>query len=140
MKANPTHRMCGVEFGPAPPGQPGSIYRMERGSTAAQHSLYCLQYAFSDLAMGDSSSSGLASARAHGPSAIAGLGARLRAPHLFPGDLRGPGTVSGNLLRAANWVLLGHTTGRGKDDHTNRRTAPLKRYSGFRCTGGSGSY
>jgi len=92
--------------------------RMECGSAAPEHPLHCIQYAFSDPALGDGSSSGLASARAHGPSAIAGLGARLRAPHLFSGDLRGPGTVSGNLLPRSQLGAAGaHDRARQRRPH-----------------------
>src|SRR5947209_18626131 len=74
------------------------MYRTERRSAAALHPLPCLQYAISDSALGDGSSLGLVSSRPHGPPAIAGLGATLRAPNLFSGILCGPGTVSRNLL------------------------------------------
>jgi hypothetical protein len=33
---------------------------------------------------------------------------------------------AGTSYRAANWIYLGLTTGRGKDDHTNRPNRPLK--------------
>jgi hypothetical protein len=32
----------------------------------------------------------------------------------------------GTCYRAANWVLMGQTTGRGKDDHTNKPNRSLK--------------
>ncbi|MEZ4447800.1 MAG: DUF4338 domain-containing protein [Polyangiaceae bacterium] len=32
----------------------------------------------------------------------------------------------GTCYRAANWIQLGRTTGRGKDDHTNRVNRPIK--------------
>lgn len=32
----------------------------------------------------------------------------------------------GTCYRAANWIHLGRTTGRGKDDHTNRVNRPIK--------------
>lgn len=37
----------------------------------------------------------------------------------------------GTCYRAANWVLLGRTTGRGKDDHTNRVNRSLKEVLGY---------
>jgi len=37
-----------------------------------------------------------------------------------------PTRSRGTCYRAANWVLLGQTTGRGKDDHTNRPNRPQK--------------
>jgi len=44
--------VSGVEFGTATSGQPGPLYRLERGSTSAEHPLYRLQHAFSDSALG----------------------------------------------------------------------------------------
>jgi hypothetical protein len=32
----------------------------------------------------------------------------------------------GTCYRAANWVVLGRTTGRGKDDHTHKQNRPIK--------------
>ncbi len=37
-----------------------------------------------------------------------------------------PARFRGTCYRAANWVVVGHTTGRGKDDHTNRPNRPIK--------------
>jgi len=37
-----------------------------------------------------------------------------------------PERFAGTCYRAANWVSLGRTTGRGKDDHTNRPNRSLK--------------
>lgn len=37
-----------------------------------------------------------------------------------------PQRFRGTCYRAANWILLGLTTGRGKDDHTNRPNRPVK--------------
>src|SRR5436190_8600827 len=42
-----------------------------------------------------------------------------------------PGRFRGTCYRAANWQLLGRTTGRGKDDHTNRPNRPIKEVLGF---------
>jgi len=38
---------------------------------------------------------------------------------------------AGTCYRAANWVYLGQTTGRGKDDQTNRANRPLKDVLGY---------
>ena len=46
----------------------------------------------------DGAAPGLAHPRPHGPPDLAGLGAPLRAPDLFSGNLRRPGTVSRDLL------------------------------------------
>jgi hypothetical protein len=37
-----------------------------------------------------------------------------------------PGRFRGTCYRAANWIVLGHTTGRGKDDLTHRPNRPIK--------------
>lgn len=42
-----------------------------------------------------------------------------------------PTRFSGTCYRAANWVYLGQTTGRGKDDHTHRANRPRKDVLGY---------
>ncbi|MGA2186352.1 MAG: DUF4338 domain-containing protein [Bryobacteraceae bacterium] len=42
-----------------------------------------------------------------------------------------PTRFRGTCYRAANWELLGHTTGRGKDDQTNRPNRPIKEVLGY---------
>lgn len=37
-----------------------------------------------------------------------------------------PSRFRGTCYRAANWIVVGETTGRGKDDHTNRPNRPVK--------------
>ena len=37
-----------------------------------------------------------------------------------------PERFRGSSYRAANWIVVGETTGRGKDDHTNRANRPIK--------------
>ena len=37
-----------------------------------------------------------------------------------------PAQFRGTCYRAANWIALGHTTGRGKDDRTHRPNRPVK--------------
>jgi Domain of unknown function (DUF4338) len=43
-----------------------------------------------------------------------------------------PERFRGTCYRAANWVMLGRTTGRGKDDHTNRPNRSIKEVLGLR--------
>jgi len=38
---------------------------------------------------------------------------------------------AGTCYRAANWIYLGQTTGRGKDDHTYRPNRSLKAVFGY---------
>ena len=35
------------------------------------------------------------------------------------------------ITKPINWVLLGHTTGRGKNDHTNKPNRPIKEVLGL---------
>jgi hypothetical protein len=45
-----------------------------------------------------------------------------------------PERFRGTCYRAANWVLMGHTTGRGKDDQTNRPNRSIKEVLGYALT------
>ena len=45
-----------------------------------------------------------------------------------------PERFRGTCYRAANWIDLGQTTGRGKDDHTNRPNRPRKDVLGYPLT------
>lgn len=45
-----------------------------------------------------------------------------------------PERFRGTCYRAANWVVLGRTTGRGKDDHTNRPNRSRKEVLGYPLT------
>src|SRR5215471_15522872 len=118
MGAGAAPGLLGVEFGAAPPGEPGSLHRLERGGTAAQHSPDCLQHAVSDSAVGPGAALGIAPARPHGAPALAGLGAYLWAPYLFLGNICGPRTVSRDLLPGCQLGGVGtnHGTGQGRSD------------------------
>jgi hypothetical protein len=45
-----------------------------------------------------------------------------------------PERFRGTCYRAANWVLMGRTTGRGKDDQTNRPNRSIKQVLGYPLT------
>jgi hypothetical protein len=45
-----------------------------------------------------------------------------------------PERFRGTCYRAANWVVLGRTTGRGKNDHTNRPNRSIKEVLGYPLT------
>jgi hypothetical protein len=52
-------------------------------------------------------------------------------PIYFAETFIDPGRFRGTCYRAANWVLLGYTTGRGKNDHTNKPNRPIKEVLGL---------
>ena len=55
-------------------------------------------------------------------------------PIYFAETFIDPGRFHGTCYRAANWQLLGLTTGRGKDDHTNKPNRPIKQILGLPLT------
>ena len=55
-------------------------------------------------------------------------------PVVFLETFVDPARSRGTCYRAANWVVLGETTGRGKDDHTNRPTRSRKTILGYPLT------
>ena len=55
-------------------------------------------------------------------------------PIYFAETFIDPGRFRGTCYRAANWILLGHTTGRGKDDQTNKPNRPIKEVLGMPLT------
>jgi hypothetical protein len=55
-------------------------------------------------------------------------------PMYFAETFIDPGRFRGTCYRAANWQLLGVTTGRGKNDHTNKPNRPIKEVLGFPLT------
>jgi hypothetical protein len=52
-------------------------------------------------------------------------------PVVFLETFVDPTRFAGTCYRAANWVLLGRTTGRGKNDQTGRPNRPLKEILGY---------
>jgi hypothetical protein len=52
-------------------------------------------------------------------------------PVLFTETFVDPTRYRGTCYRAANWVWMGRTTGRGKNDHTGRPNRPLKDVWGY---------
>jgi hypothetical protein len=55
-------------------------------------------------------------------------------PIYFAETFTDPTRFRGTCYRAANWVWLGQTTGRGKNDQTNRVNRPLKDVLGYPLT------
>ena len=52
-------------------------------------------------------------------------------PVYFAETFIDPERFRGTCYRAANWVLLGHTTGRGKNDQTNKANRPGRNLLGL---------
>ncbi|HLI84370.1 MAG TPA: Druantia anti-phage system protein DruA [Bryobacteraceae bacterium] len=52
-------------------------------------------------------------------------------PVYFAETFIDPGRFRGTCYRAANWQLLGLTTGRGKNDQTNKPNRPIKEILGL---------
>ena len=57
-----------------------------------------------------------------------------RHPIYFLETFVDPERFRGTCYYAANWVLLGKTTGRGKDDHSNRPNRSIKQVLGYWLT------
>jgi hypothetical protein len=55
-------------------------------------------------------------------------------PIYFAETFIDPGRFRGTCYRAANWQLLGLTTGRGKNDQTNKPNRPIKEILGLPLT------
>jgi hypothetical protein len=55
-------------------------------------------------------------------------------PVYFAETFIDPGRFRGTCYRAANWKFLGVTTGRGKNDHTNKPNRPIKEILGLPLT------
>ena len=52
-------------------------------------------------------------------------------PVVFLETFVDPTRFAGTCYRAANWIWLGRTTGRGKDDQKHRPNRPLKEILGY---------
>jgi hypothetical protein len=122
----PAGGRSGVVLVSPPSGRAGPLHRLEPGGAAAQPSSNCLQHALSDSAWVKVP---------HLASHILGrMAARISAdweapyahPIYLPETLVDPQRFRGTCYLAANWKVLGETTGRGKDDQTHRPNRSLK--------------
>ena len=106
----------------------------QRGSAAAQHPLHRLQHALSDPALGPGAASGVTHS-GEGDQGLSDDWERMYGhPVYFAETFIDPGRFRGTCYRAANWQLLGLTTGRGKNDQTNKPNRPIKEILGLPLT------
>jgi len=67
----------------------------------------------------------------HGPGTLSRLAAPVRAPDYFLETFIDPGRFVGTCYKAANWIGLGETTGRAKDDMHHLANRPVKQVLGY---------
>src|SRR5208283_1499239 len=89
-------------------------YCLERISPPSQPAFLGLQHALSDSAVGGGTALGFAPSRSHGEAVVGGLGMPLPTPHLFSGNLRGPGAVPRHLLPRCQLDSLRTNDGAGQ--------------------------
>ncbi len=116
-------RLSGVEFGAAALGEMGPLRRLEGRSTASATLFDCLQHPFPNSDVDRSAASGLAHPRPLGLPVIGRLGAHIRAPDQFSGNLRGPERFHGTCCRTPNWVVQGEPQSVAKTIRRVGRTA-----------------
>ena len=133
--------LSGVEFGAAAPGEPRPVHRLERRGSAAQHPIPRLQHTLSDSPVGRSAAPGVAHPRPHGPADLAGLGAHLRAPDLFSGNLHRSGDDSaGPVIGRRTGYCWGGPRGEAKTIRPIGRTGRSKKCWHFHSIAGFTSY
>ena len=102
------------------------------GSAPAQHPLPRLQHAIPDPALGAGSAPGIAYSQPDGVTDCRRTGSAMYGhPVYFLETFVDPERFRGTCYRAANWQLLGLTTGRGKDDQTGRPNRSIKEVLGY---------
>ena len=112
-------------------GEARPVPRLERRSARAQRALAGLQHALSDSAVGCKSSTWPRTFWAAWPSVFRKTGSgstRIRFIGWKPSSIP---RFRGTCYRAANWMVLGRTTGRGKDDQTHRANRSIKEVLGL---------
>src|SRR5271157_5105280 len=113
--------MPGLVISSAPPRQSGPLHRLGRCSATQPHSFYRVQLASHILSR---------------------MAARISAdwqqmyghPIYFLETFVDPERFRGTCYRAANWVLMGRTTGRGKQSNSSVPNRSIKEVLGYPLT------
>src|SRR5436309_15403862 len=113
-------------FGGAALGPPGTVYRLEPTSPAAQYPFSCVQLPLSCDALGTGQIPCVPHPGPDGGASAARLAMRLWPPGLLPGNIHRPGTLARNLLPGGELDRARTDDGRGKADMSNRPNRPLK--------------
>src|SRR5205823_7327257 len=92
----------------------------------AEPSSDCLQHTVSDPAVGESAAPGIAHFGAHGGRLSADWEAQYAHRLYLLETFVDPERFRGTCYLAANWKVLGETTGRGKADLTHRPNRSIK--------------
>src|SRR5208337_84951 len=134
LGGGPGDCLPGLVVGAAASGRPRSLYRLECGGAAPQYPFSRLQSSLSHFALGPRRAFGVARSRSDGAKNRGRLGTDLRAPHLFLETFVDPERYRGTCYRAANWVVMGRTTGRGKNCPNKRPNRSIKEVLGYPLT------
>ncbi len=99
---------------------PRPVYRLEPRRAARAFAGADQQHAFHRVALGCHAQLGQPRAESGLAPSGPGLAAQIRPAAPSGGDLRDTSRFTGACYRAANWIALGQTTGRTRNDRSNR--------------------
>jgi hypothetical protein len=114
-----------VELGTAAPGSARPVHRLVHGGAPAERAVRGLQHTVSDPAVGRGAAPRVAPSGADGADALGGMAARLWAPCVLRGDLRGAGALPGHVLSSRELDPAGAHDGprQGRSDTSGKPLA-----------------